>query len=150
VERVSHWILEYLHRGGNYYSTSVANVYCEETMLGESIITVNPNPIAQAGENKAIQFNEQTVLLGEAHSGSGNYGFMWTPTDSLINANIQQPLTVPLGSTTMFNLLVNDNTTGCNSSEDNTVVFVSGGPFTLQLINSIPSVCSGEKHNCSH
>ena len=132
-------------QSGNYYATSIMNVYCEEAMLGQSIIIKNQNPVSFAGEDQTISYNSQTVLNGSGQLGSGNYNFLWTPTDSLINPNIQQPLTTPLRATTMFNLLVTDNTTGCESNEDNTVVFVTGGEFNLQLVNSNPIVCSGDE-----
>ncbi len=132
-------------QSGTYYATSVVNSYCEETMLGESVIVVNQNPISIAGEDQTISYNSQTVLDGSGQLGSGSYNFSWTPMDSLVNPNSQQPLTNPLGETTMFNLFVTDNITGCESSEDNTIVFVTGGQFNLQLVSSDPILCPGDE-----
>jgi len=131
-------------QSGSYYSLSNSNGYCQQSMIGESVIIVNQNPIADAGEDQAIQFNTQAILSGSSSLGSGDYNYLWSPSDSLLNPNIQQPQTTPLHSTLMYNLVVTDDVTGCISDEDNTIVFVTGGPFTLQVTSDVTSICLGE------
>jgi len=115
-------------------------------MNGEFELSENPLPIADAGQDFNVNFGDQITLNGNASAGSGNYNFYWNPADSLINPNSQNPLTIEMKSTTLFNLSVEDVNTTCISSEaDEMVVFVSGGPFYTNTTVSNNMICEGEE-----
>jgi len=118
---------------------------CEVAMIGEAVISLNPIPVAIAGPNQFINSGSQTSLSGEGGGGSGNYLFQWSPTQFLLNPNNQNAATISLTATTVFNLQVTDQQTGCQSDPDQTVVFVIGDELSLALAASDYSVCPGEQ-----
>ncbi len=130
---------------GNYYVTAVNTAGCTKQMTGTVTVVKNLLPVADAGENQTVDYNGQTTLQGNASGGSGTYQYQWTPADSLLNPVDQTPATVPLHQTNVFTLHVTDASTQCQGIDDQTVVFVSGGPLTLTLQQSRPSVCPGEE-----
>jgi gliding motility-associated-like protein len=132
-------------QSGSYFVTALSQDNCWANMIGDVLINIDPIPLAQAGDEQYITYNTQVLLQGEGLYGSGSYSFSWLPKDSLVDPEIQNPLTIPLHNTTMFDLEVMDNTSGCISDETNTVIFVSGGPFNIQLTSSIPTICYGEE-----
>lgn len=126
---------------GNYFSIAATAGNCQLQMIGEAVVKANPNPIAFAGEDQTISLGDQTILQGSGSSGTGSYNYFWNPVDSLVIPNIQQPQTTPLINTTIFDLKLTDAVSGCESNEDDVIVFVSGGPFSIQLTSSLPTIC---------
>lgn len=136
----------YLQEAGNYFVTASKNQNCITKMNGEIEVIENSVPIADAGQDLYVSYGNQITLNGNTGSGSGNYNFFWNPADSLVNPNSQNPLTIEMKSTTLFNLSVEDaNTTCVSSEEDEMVVFVSGGPFYTNTTVSDNLVCAGEE-----
>ncbi len=128
---------------GTYYAVAVNSYGCSGNMAGNVSVVKNPLPVAYAGENQTIEAGEYTTLHGVATNGSGTYQYQWTPVDSLLNAGNQNPVTKPLYQTNVFNLSVTDAVTGCQGIDDQTVVFVGGGTFSLTVQQSAWSVCPG-------
>ena len=100
-----------------YYVTVTKNVCTKKDSV---IVTVNPAPIANAGNNITICFGGNTVL-----NGSGGTSYLWSPTTYLSNSTAAQPdVTRPLNDIT-YSLKVKD-ANGCNSLNTATVkVFVT-------------------------
>ncbi len=130
---------------GVYYVSAINSQGCSQVMAGQVNIIKYLLPVAFAGDNQTISYNGQTILHGNAENGSGTYQYQWTPADSLINPNDKNPVTLPLHKTDVFNLSVTDASTGCMGLDDQTVVFVSGGPLSLEMQQSKWSVCPGEE-----
>lgn len=107
-------------------------------------ITVNPLPVADAGIDQLIPFNSTTTLSGSASAGSGNYAYAWSPAASLADPSVQNPTTIALVNTTVFNLTVTDVTTQCVSAPASVTVNVSGAPLTLTISATPDIICSGE------
>jgi len=120
------------------------NTGCSAPQNGVSIVNINELPIAEAGPNSLIAAGEFTTLSGSASGGSGGHTYSWSPTSLLINPLSQNPSTVPLNNTTMYNLTVTDNS-GCESLQDNTIVFISGGQIALDILSSQNSVCANSE-----
>jgi len=96
------------------------------------VITVNPNPIANAGADFAICSGSSTQLQGSATSGDGNYSYSWTPATSLSATNVARP-TFTAGAAGIYNytLTVVDGK-GCTTSD-----------MVMVTVNSLPSVNAG-------
>ena len=111
---------------------SISNVVC---------ITVNPLPLANAGIDQTINFNQATTLTGN----SGNYSYAWTPQSSLVSPfNTQTIQTINLTSTTTFNLIITDLSTNCISLTDPIVVTVNGGALGISSLTAVPNeICAG-------
>ena len=77
-------------------------------------------PTANAGNNVTIQAGASTTLQG---SGGGTYS--WSPTSSLSNSHIWNPVASPI-STTTYILTVTDNN-GCTDTDPVTVTVQGGG-----------------------
>jgi hypothetical protein len=104
-------------------------------------LTVVPAPVVDAGLDTTITY----LAAANLHStviGSGNYTYAWSPADSLVDATVQNPVTVALHASQIFNLNVTDNNTGCVGS-DQVIVFVTGGTLTVSAFATPDTICSG-------
>lgn len=124
------------------YTVTVSDVNsC--TSSASVTITVNVSPTANAGPDQSIAYGSFTSLTGSGTGGSGSYTFSWTPTDSLVNAGIQNPQTVNLEATTIFTLVVTDASTGCTGTDQVTITII-GGPLSTNPTATPASICAGQ------
>ena len=80
--------------------------------IDDITLTVVPAPVVDAGMDTTITYLD-AASLHSMITGSGNYTYAWSPADSLVDATVQNPVTVALHSSQIFTLNVTDNTTGC-------------------------------------
>lgn len=125
-----------------YYRCNVTSGSCGNANSNIVTITVNANPIANAGTDQNINNGTNTTLNGSATGGSGSYTYSWTPTNLLVNAGIQNPQTVNLSSTTVYTVSVTDNNTNC-SATDQVTIYIIGGTLTVTGTTTDYSVCKG-------
>lgn len=89
------------------------------------IISINPNPVANAGSDVTVILSNSTPL-----NASGGVSYTWTPTTGLSNPNINNPIAKPTATTTYVVQVTNAN--GCVDT-DTVTVFVDikcgGGLF---------------------
>lgn len=87
--------------------------------LATEDVTVNvvPYPVVNAGPDVSICFNT-TAQLNASHDGTS---FVWTPSASLNNASILNPIASPT-ATTQYILTVTDNASGCPKPAKDTVI----------------------------
>ena len=111
------------------------------TYTGTVTVTVRPLPLANAGPDKQIDFNTSTTLSGSA-SPQGTFTWIWQPENKLVNATLQNPITVPLIATTSFSLKVVDGH-GCSSLPDQVVVTVIGGEMNAMSSATPSALCKG-------
>jgi len=130
---------------GNYFVKALKQNVCKQQMNGTAIIHTAQIPKAYAGDDQTIAYGGQVALQASADGGSGFYDFSWNPADSLVDATLAGTLTKSLHESTLFNLKVTDKQTGCMGTEDQTVVFVKGGPLRLKIYASSTSICPGER-----
>jgi hypothetical protein len=116
---------------------------CPGIPSGEALVTVNPDPSVSAGTDKTIPNGTCTLLEGEVNGGSGNYAYQWQPTDKVVDAQVVQPMTVNLSSSTLFILTGTDNNGGCYES-DEVLVTITGGVLSCNSIANPMLVCRGE------
>ncbi|MBW6459333.1 MAG: hypothetical protein K0B08_02065 [Bacteroidales bacterium] len=126
-----------------WYWCQVANEWgC--TAIDSVYLTVNPNPLANAGPEKTIPEGTTTTLEGSVSGGSGSYSYQWQPAALLTNPNALQPTTVAMTTTTLFTLTITDNQTGC-TGEDEVLITVMGGVLTCNPYASPNTICRGEQ-----
>ncbi len=111
---------------GTYSVTITDGNGCNET--DAVIITVNPLPAADAGvdvticEGGAVQLN-----------ASGGIIYTWSPSTSLSDINISNPVANPV-STTIYTVTVT-NANGCTDT-DNVIVIVNPNPVVIITCNA--------------
>lgn len=118
---------------------------CLKQMAGSVEVDQHPQPIADAGLDITISSGSQATLNGSASGGLGIYSYLWMPVEKLLNPTDPDATTVTLIATTLFSLQVTDDTSGCQSSSSNMIVFVSGGPLVVDVYVNNNLVCSGEQ-----
>jgi hypothetical protein len=104
--------------------------------------TVNSIPVANAGNDVTIPYGTTTYLNG-ASGGAGSFGYHWSPESLLVNPDLQNVQTVNLSTTTVFTLVVTNQASSCQNS-DQVVVSISGGPLSVNPVAIPGSVCANE------
>ena len=97
------------------------------------VVTVNPLPVANAGNDAAICLNLSTTL-----NASGGTSYVWSPATGLNNVNIYNPTANPTATTT-YTVTVSDNNT-C-SATDNLVLAVN--PLPTPSAGPNKAICIG-------
>ncbi len=113
------------------------------TLTADVSVSVNPKPLAEAGDDIDIQLGTTTSLNGSASGGSGDYSYQWEPASWLEQNDIPNPTTLLLPQTTMFSLLITDNNTQCQSETDNMFVIVSSDVLSANPYADPGDVCFG-------
>lgn len=108
----------------------------------ELAVTVNTLPLADAGDDQVINYGTST-LLQAASGGPGIYTYHWSPEDLLVDPDEQNPETVIMNATTVFTLVVTNQSGQCQSS-DEMVVTIVGGPLGVYPIAIPNQICVGE------
>ena len=106
--------------------------------------TVSPAqpPTANAGTNQTLGYGSSANLYGSATGGSGNYSWHWEPASMLINADVQNPVTLNLTYSVLFTLTVTDITSGCTGNSQ-VLVTITGGPLSVTVSANPNPVCIG-------
>ena len=97
-------------------------------------VTVYPELIANAGEDKEINSGESVQIGGNptASGGASPYQYSWTPADTLDNPNSANPNATPTETTT-YTVTVTD-ANGCVDTDDVTVTI---SPLTTITISDV-------------
>lgn len=104
------------------------------------IVTVNPLPSANAGEDKSICFGDETRIGGQPSGPTGST-YLWTPTAGLVNSQLAPNPNVAPDTTTTYTLLVTD-TNGCERRND---VVVHVNPLPVLEVTEEPNyICEGD------
>ncbi|MEI7723792.1 MAG: T9SS type A sorting domain-containing protein [Bacteroidota bacterium] len=100
------------------------------------------HPLANAGNDTTILNGVTTSLHGSCTAGSGSYHYKWTPSDKLINDSVQNPQTVNLFTTQVFNLKVTDDSVNCQAT-DMVSISIAGGALAVNAVATPYSICYG-------
>ncbi len=97
------------------------------------IVTVNPLPTANAG-------NDTTICIGDSVqlNATGGTSYTWTPAGSLTNPNITNPIAFP-NTTTTYVVTVTDGL-GCVDTDTVTITVV---PLPTVTISNDTTICDG-------
>jgi hypothetical protein len=128
------------------YTVEVSDGY--STVTDSVEVTVNPVPVADAGEDITIPYGTSTTLNGSASGGSENYFYHWTPAFFLTDPTIQNPVTINLYETVTFELTVTDEVFGCHDV-DAVTVNVSGAPLAVKVTAMPDNICMGDTAHLS-
>jgi hypothetical protein len=123
------------------YVVTVTSGTC--TATDNVLVTVYPTPVANAGTDQSIATGTSTSLSGSATGGTPTFNYLWAPAGDLVAANVQNPTTNNLTTTTVFTLTVSD-ANSC-SSTDQVTVTVTGGTLSVTCPTIAGIVCPG---NC--
>lgn len=113
------------------------------TTTGTVSVHVNPKPVANAGSPMNIPYGTNAQLSGSGSGGTGNYLWHWTSSPPGFSSNQPNPLFVNLATSTLFTLVVTDNTTGCVSEPATVMVTVTGSPLSCTPVAEPQIVCKG-------
>lgn len=102
--------------------------------IDSMVVTVNPQILAEAGEDKIVCSNEMTVLGGK--TSNPNFTYSWQPTTALSNATIANPTFQKLNSSNIdekitYIVTVTDKTSSCKNAD--TVIVTLRPTFTVNL-----------------
>jgi hypothetical protein len=106
------------------------------------LLYIYPNIAVVAGEDQTISYGSSTLLTSIVSGGSGNFTYNWQPADQLVDNTVAQPVTINLTSSIQFTVNVTDIFSGCISS-DAVIVYVSGGPLSVNTNAQPDTVCLG-------
>lgn len=101
------------------------------------------SPDIDAGEDQNIPYAATTQLDGTVTGGSGNFVFDWQPEAKLVDNTVEDPTTIALTETTLYSVMVEDESNNCRSTDEVTVNIV-GGPMSVMILADNTSVCSGD------
>ncbi|MBN4065830.1 PKD domain-containing protein [Candidatus Amoebophilus asiaticus] len=119
--------VHYYDTAGTFYVTlNVNTTKCQAET--SKIITVNPLPIIDVGDDINICLSVDTVLNA---NGLDSYTYAWTPMNGLNDTTIASPIASPGSTTTYFVTIYDSN--ACENIDSITVI-----------VNSIPVVDAGK------
>lgn len=100
--------------------TATSSVSNCSTASDAKVLTLNDIPIADAGINDSLPNGLSITLAGSGSGGTQPFAYAWTPTNTLSNANIANPVATPTVTTT-YTLSVSDNNL-CSDTDDVEIV----------------------------
>jgi gliding motility-associated-like protein len=108
------------------------------TATDNVIVTINPNPIANAGADKIICDGFNTIIGGipTASGGTQPYTYLWGPSTGLNSTSVANPTANP-STTTVYTVTVTDDN-GCMANTDDMTVTVNPSPninFAADVLN---------------
>jgi hypothetical protein len=104
-------------------------------------VTVNALPVANAGNDFTINYGTSTMLEA-APGGSGSFSYHWSPEELLLDPDMQNPQTVIMTSTTIFQLIVTSLDSQCQASDEVTLS-ITGGPLNVNPLALPAFICQG-------
>lgn len=110
---------------------------------GNVVVNVNPKPIAAAGSPFSIPYGTNALLSGSASGSAGPYTYYWTSLPPGFSSNVNNPTFINLQATTIFALIVTDQSTGCQSDPSQIMVTVTGSPLSANPVADHPVICQG-------
>ncbi|MAZ93359.1 MAG: hypothetical protein CMF58_02990 [Lentimicrobiaceae bacterium] len=125
-------------------TTSTGFMMCSRSITKS--VNVYSAATVEAGNDITIPNGWDAQLDGEVSGGSGGYNLVWEPQNMLIDPTIVDPTTVTMGATQVFSLNVEDDNSGCLSSDSMTVI-VTGGALAVTATASPTTICQDDQVN---
>lgn len=135
-------VVEYSTAASSGTITVCGTNECGNGPVSSMSVTVNSLPVANAGDDQSIGYNTSTQLHA-APGGTGNFSYLWSPANLLVNPAIQEPYTLQLTSSATFYLTVTNLASQCQST-DEVLVSVTGGMLGTNPVAIPASICQGQ------
>jgi hypothetical protein len=129
------------------YVTTVYTVIVDDGLnsaIDTITVTVDPQPVSNAGSDENIPYGTFAYLQGTGFGGAGDDSYHWEPAQLVINPDSANTQTVNLTTTTIFSLVVTNLPSGCVSEPDEVMVNIVGGPLSVVIHPDRPSICRGD------
>ena len=97
-------------------------------------VHIAPLPPANAGPDQVIA-SGNTALLEAVGANIVLYNYLWSPAAQVANPLLPTTNTVALTQSELFTLTVGNPLSGCQNN-DQTAVYISGGPLDIALITA--------------
>ncbi len=128
---------------GNYTLQVENGSGCESVASLATTITANPNPTVNAGGDLDICEGQTVNLNAIASGGTGGYSYDWSPSASLNDNTIQNPVATPT-NTTIYEVEVTDGNL-CTAFDDIQIT-VKDTPFVSLVSSDIDNtICEGDQ-----
>ena len=127
-----------------YTITNVTNANgCSNSGTGSAVITVHPQPAANAGSNTSI-CNGGSVQIGASACGCGET-YTWSSNPAGFSSTTSNPVVTPTVTTTYT---VTETITATNCSNSHSVV-ITVNPKPTATVSGSATICSGASANLS-
>ncbi len=107
-------------------------------------LSIGPKPLVELGPDRYIPHGIWIDLSSEITGGSGDYIYVWEPSDMLVNPTNPNPQTHNIYEDITFTLFVTDAATGCESVVASVDVIIDGDPLGADPYAEPPVSCSGD------
>lgn len=121
------------------YTVQTGRGLCSDDIT--QTVTVNAQPVANAGPDQNLPYEGLTTNLSGTGGGDG-YTYRWEPADKVVSPNSQSTATVPLFSDQAFILTVTNPQGPCIST-DTVVVYINATHVIAHGEANPSSICSG-------
>ncbi len=117
-----------------------AETSCMLLMPGEAFVN-QPGAITLGlAELQTVWKGQQAELSASIEGGSGNFSFMWEPSEWVVQPQALATNSLPLVENKVFTLTATDQTTGCSASKQQ-IVLVQNSSLNLQLFTEQTTIC---------
>lgn len=124
--------------------TLTMNAYGSSTHSDEMYLSIGPKPLVELGPDRYIFHGIWIDLSSDILGGSGDFIYIWEPSDMLVDPTNPNPQTYNIYEDMTFTLFVTDAATGCESDVASVDVIIDGDPLDA-LPYSEPAVsCAGD------
>lgn len=106
-------------------ATGCTSDFTTTDTLSTVVVHVNPVPQADAGPDLDICEGDSVVLQGYGFGAGPQYNYQWTPSNTLSNPNIANPIAFPMLTTEYTLIAISNN---CPSPGNNVLVRVHTNP----------------------
>ncbi len=114
----------------NNYQVQITDTVCMITNNKTVRIFIDPVPVFAVAKSNDVDCTIGTAQL----VASGSYSFQWSPSSSLNNPSISNPIAIPTQTTTYK--VIAANSLGCKSEDSVTVIFTKAGNSSVFMPNA--------------
>jgi hypothetical protein len=114
---------------GTYTIKAFNSMNCESLMQGVAVITMGSQIVVSAGQDIFIAPGSSVQLQGSVSGGSGNFTYLWSPSNQVDNPATLDPIATPASLPATFTLEVTDSQ-GCSASDD-VIINLSNGSNSM-------------------
>lgn len=119
------------------------NAYGSSVHSDEMYLSIGPKPLADPGPNRLIPHGIWITLESNVTGGSGQFLYIWEPSEMLENPTSPNPQTLNIYEDITFTLYVTDAETGCESEAASVNVIIDGDPLDAATYSEPGVSCAG-------